>query len=165
MSMAPPVTSTPVQIHSNIKQERRDDSAQIEKLSPRQQIEKTNTPIPFSITNILSNTFGHTKPHINNSSINLNNNEVLSEKKNNSLFRPYDDDCSENGAVSPKETKMDRRQQSDDEESNGEFRSFQKTFLFFLFAKHHSTEVHTINAIFPEKCSYCETHVLVKEVR
>lgn len=120
--MAPPVTSTPVTIHSNIKQERRDDSAQIEKLSPKQQIEKTNTPIPFSITNILSNSFGHTKLPINSSSNNLNNNEVISEKKiNNVLFRPYDDDCSENGAVSPTNTKTDRRQQSDDEESNGKF--------------------------------------------
>lgn len=138
MSVAPPVTSTsvtvftdnisattvqctatsPSLIRSDFKQESRDDSAKTEKLSPRQQT--PNTPITFSITNILSNNFGHTKLSTNTSPISPNNNEVLSEKKNSGLFRPYDDDFSENAEISPKQVRMDRRQQSDDEDSNGE---------------------------------------------
>ncbi|XP_031636940.1 segmentation polarity homeobox protein engrailed-like [Contarinia nasturtii] len=143
MSMAPPVTSTPLTpttaeannttavecntpslISLNIKQEKHDERAKCnEKLSPHQQQTPT-TPIAFSITNILSNNFGHTKlPTTNNNEIsrNNNNNKVISEKKNSVLFRPYDDDCQENGgATSPKRTKLDRQkqQQSDDEESN-----------------------------------------------
>lgn len=136
MSMAPPVTTpvtiitdnisattvqcttSPSSIRSDIKQESRDDSTKSENLLPGQQT--PNTPITFSITNILSNNFGHTKLSTNTSPINLNNNEVLSDKKNSGLFRPYDDDCSENSVVSPKNARMDRRQQSDDEDSNGE---------------------------------------------
>lgn len=149
MSMAPPVTSTPLTtttaetnnttavecntspslISLNIKQEKHDERAKCEKLSPRQQT--PTTPIAFSITNILSNSFGHTKlPTTNNNQISRNNNniinnnnknKVISEKKNSVLFRPYDDDeCQENGAdTSPKRAKHDRQQQSDDEESNG----------------------------------------------
>lgn len=156
MSMAPPVSSAPVTTTSdtcnatgieqcsttplsnnpNIKQEKHDERLKLDgKLSSRQQT--SNTSIAFSITNILSNTFGNANtttaaavttkfPTNNNNQINRNNNnKVISEKKNSVLFRPYDDDCGgENGgATSPKQAKLDhRRQQSDDEESNGEFR-------------------------------------------
>lgn len=141
MSMAPPVTSTPTteqmcnasgieqcspspsSINSNIKQEKYDDRLKMDKFAARQQT--PNTPIAFSITNILSNTFGNVSklPTNNNNQINRNNNKVNSEKKSSVLFRPYDDDCGgDNGGVatSPKHSKHDHRQQSDDEESNGE---------------------------------------------
>lgn len=111
-------STSPSLMNSSIKQEKRDDRAKIEKLSPRQQT--PTIPIAFSITNILSNNFGNAKMPSNNNQISLNNNKVLSEKKNSVLFRPYNDDCGENGAASPKKSKVDRRQRSDDEESNGE---------------------------------------------
>lgn len=98
---------------SKIKHEKRIDRAKIEKMSLRQHT--PNTPIAFSISNILSNDFGNTKLHTNNNQINRNNNKVISDKKNSVLFRPYDDDCGENG-----QTSLDHRNQSDDEESNGE---------------------------------------------
>lgn len=107
---------------ANIKQEKRDDRAKHEKLSTKQQT--PSMPIAFSITNILSNNFGHTKLPTNNNQLTRNNNKVNSEKKCSVLFRPYDDDCGENGAPSPaKQSKIDRRQQSDDDdESNGEYK-------------------------------------------
>lgn len=136
----PPVTSKPVTtttptesnatnvecsplpslISPNIKQERRNDRTKHDKLTPRQQT--PNMPIAFSITNILSNNFGHAKMPTNNNQVTRNNNKVNSEKKSGVLFRPYDDDCGENGTPSPaKQSKLDRRHQSDDdEESNGE---------------------------------------------
>lgn len=160
MSMAPPVASAPVittgeqrcieqcstspsSIDSNIKQEKHDELLKCEKLSSRQQ-QTPNTPIAFSITNILSNTFGTatTKlPTNNNNQINRNNNnnKVISEKKNSVLFRPYDDDCGgeHGGASSPSPTKHDRRQQqqSDDEESNGELNGsiFNLNHFFICF--------------------------------
>lgn len=168
MSMAPPVTTSPSTTeqmcsaiercstepsslllnNSNIKQEKHDDRSKMEKTA-KQQTQNTSS-IAFSITNILSNTFGNaiaTKLQTtnNNNQINRNNNnKVISEKKNSVLFRPYDDDnCgSENGSAgltSPKQPKRnDRRQQSDDEESNGECElkrlCFFIDFIYFCFS-------------------------------
>lgn len=108
---------SPTLVSPSIKQEKRDEHAKNEKLSQSQQT--SNTPITFSITNILSKSFGHTKLTTNNNQIILNNNEVISEKKNSVLFRPYDNDCGDNSTTSPSQLKINRQQQSDDEDSNG----------------------------------------------
>lgn len=109
-------STSPSLISPNIKHENYrggDDRAKFEKLSPKQQ-----TPaaaIAFSITNILSNTFG--------------NNKVISEKKNGFVFRPYDNNNDDCGETSPKKFKIDQR--SDDEDSNGEFEIICDFFSIF----------------------------------
>lgn len=120
---------SPSLVSSSIKQEKRDEHAKNEKLSQSQPT--SNTPITFSITNILSKSFGHTKLSTNNNQIILNNNEVISEKKNSVLFRPYDNDCGDNSTTSPSQPKMDRQQQSEDEESNGKL-----TLLLFISCRY-----------------------------
>lgn len=90
--------TSPSMISPNIKQENRDDRS---KFSPIEQT--SNASIAFSITNILSNNFG-------------NANKVISDKKNDFAFRPYDE------TPSPKKLKLDQR--SDDDDSNGELRIF-----------------------------------------
>lgn len=154
MSVAPPVATTPVLatpepnvpngghtvecstspslISSNIKQEKRDDRANIEKSSTNPQT--ANTPIAFSITNILSNSFGNTKLPTNNNQNSFNNNKIIREKKSSVLFRPYDDDSGDN-ETSPKKPKLDRRQRSDDEESNGELHDAFLCMFFVRFIK------------------------------
>lgn len=127
--MAPPVSSTPLTatadadvecsippsiINPNIKQEKRDDRPKLNRYAARPQT--VNPSIAFSITNILSNSFGHAKSPTNNNEI--ADKKVLSEKKNSVLFRPYDDNCGENGVSSPK-LNSTASHQSYDEESNG----------------------------------------------
>lgn len=142
MSMAPPVASSPATttaesqvcsngapafecntsiMSTNIKQEKRDERLKMDKLSPRQQT--SNTPIAFSITNILSNNFGNGKLPSTNDHICLNK-KINSAKKSSVLFRPYDDDCGDNDKTMSDKPKLDRRQRSDDEESNGKLKNF-----------------------------------------
>lgn len=111
-------STSPSLISPNIKNEnhRTDDRAKFEKLSPKQQTPAT--AIAFSITNILSNTFG--------------NNKVISEKKNGFVFRPYDNNNDVCGETSPKKFEIDQR--SDDESSNGEFRKYLSFIFAFFFS-------------------------------
>lgn len=65
-------------------------------------------PISFSITNILSDSFGHTKLQTANQVNNNNSKNVISEKKSGVLFRPYDDDEDdrESGVTLAKKSKL-----------------------------------------------------------
>lgn len=163
MSMAPPVATTPDSttpepnvpngghtvecstspslISSKIKQEKRDDRAKIEKSSTNPP-QTANTPIAFSITNILSNSFGNTKLPTNDKQTTFNNNKMIREKKNSVLFRPYDDDSGDN-ETSPKKPKLDRRQRSDDEESNGELHG---AFLYVFFVRYTKSDAFVFSA-------------------
>lgn len=107
-----------------IKQENRDECMQIDSKAAAIQ-QKSITPITFSITNILSSSFGHAKTPSAQVCANDNHNKMVGEKRGSILFRPYDnrtddeDEDDETDSTSPKPVKIPRRQQSDDEESNG----------------------------------------------
>lgn len=109
-----------------IKQENRDERVQIESKAAAIQ-QKSITPITFSITNILSNSFGNVKSPTTEVCTNDNKSKLIGEKRGSVLFRPYDnhndeeDEDDENVSTTPKPAKIPRRQQSDDEESNGNY--------------------------------------------
>lgn len=100
------------------KQEKCDERAQVESETGDAQ-QKSNTPITFSITNILSNSFGNAKAPTTQG---CESNESGGVKRDRILFRLYDnhnDEDDEDEETSPKPAKIPRRQQSDDEDSNG----------------------------------------------
>lgn len=109
-----------------IKQEKRDERVQIESDAAATQ-QKSITPITFSITNILSSNFGNAKSPTTEVCTNDNKSKIIGEKRGSVLFRPYDnhndeeDEDEESASTSPKPAKIPRRQQSDDEDSNGNY--------------------------------------------
>lgn len=100
------------------KQEKCDERAQIESESGDVQ-QKSIMPIAFSITNILSSSFGNAKTP---TAPGCESAENAGTKRDRILLRLYDNnnaDDDEDDEASPKPAKIPRRQQSDDEASNG----------------------------------------------
>lgn len=100
------------------KQEKCDERAQIESESGDVQ-QKSIMPIAFSITNILSSSFGNAKTP---TAPGCESGENAGTKRDRILLRLYDNnnaDDDEDDETSPKPAKIPRRQQSDDEASNG----------------------------------------------
>lgn len=112
---------SPTLISPNIKQEKNDQERTKDQTQKQQ---TSNTPITFSINNILKNDFGHSKKQQTNPK---DFEQVKSVGEKWFPLRSNDDFGGENGASSPKKLKLDTTDFNNDQ-TWGEFKH-----LLFLY--------------------------------